>query len=60
MPMYNLIELRDNYVVVSLWQYHKDVPDDNITDSKSFKFKARIARRTPPDSNKKHIEIAVL
>ena len=30
-PMYNLIEYGDNFskISVSLWQYYKDVPDNN-------------------------------
>ena len=36
MPMYNLIEYSDNYSKTSgrLWQYYKDNPNDNLTDSK--------------------------
>ena len=39
MPMYNLIEYSDNYSKTSgsLWQYYKDDPNDNITQSESFK-----------------------
>ena len=35
MPMYNLIEYSDNYSKTSgsLWQYYKDEPNDNLTDS---------------------------
>ena len=35
MPMYNLIEYSDNYSKTSgsLWQYYKDDPNNNITDS---------------------------
>ena len=34
--MYNLIEYRDNYSKTpgSLWQYYRDDPNDNLTDSK--------------------------
>ena len=41
MPMYNLIEYSDNYSKTSgsLWQYYKDDPNDNFTDSESFKSK---------------------
>ena len=41
MPMYNLIEYSDNYSKTSgsLWQYHKDDPNDNIENSESFKHK---------------------
>ena len=39
MPMYNLIEYSDNYSKTSgsLWQYYKDDPNDNMTQSGSFK-----------------------
>ena len=39
--MYNLIEYSDNYSYTSgsLWQYYKDDPNDNLTDSESFKLK---------------------
>ena len=39
MPMYNLVEYSDNYSKTpeSLWQYYKDDPNDNITQSESFK-----------------------
>ena len=35
MPMYNLIEYSDNYPKTSgsLWQYYKDHPNDNTTQS---------------------------
>ena len=41
MPMYNLLEYSDNYLKTagSLWQYYKDDPNDNLTDSESFKSK---------------------
>ena len=36
MPMYNLIEYSNNYSKTSgsLWQYYKDDPNNNLTDSK--------------------------
>ena len=39
MPMYNLIEYSENYSKTSgsFWQYYKDEPNDNSTDSESFK-----------------------
>ena len=39
MPMYNLIEYSDNYSKTSgrLCQYYRDEPNDNLTDSESFK-----------------------
>ena len=54
MPMYDLIEYSDNYSKISgsLWQYYKDEPNDNLTDSESFKSKIN-----PDDSNIKDIEI---
>ena len=41
MPMYNLIEYSDNYSKTSgsLWQYYRDQPNDNLTNSESFKSK---------------------
>ena len=61
MLMYNLIECSDNYskTSVSLSQYYKDYPNDNITDSKSFKFKVKITGKTPEDGNTKNFEIIV-
>ena len=61
MPMYNLIEYSDDYSETSgiLWQYYKDVPIDNLTDSESFKSKLKITRNTPADDNTKGIEIIV-
>ena len=47
MPMYNLIEYSVNYSKTSgsLWQYYKDDPNDNLTDSKSFKYKVKITEK---------------
>ena len=61
MPMYNLIEYSDNYSKTSgsLWQYYRDDPNDNITQSESFKFKIKITGRTPAAGNTKDVEIAV-
>ena len=49
MPMYNLIEYHDNYskTSASLWQYYKDDPNDNMTQSESFKSKMRITGKNP-------------
>ena len=57
MPMYNLIEYSDNYskTSASLWQYYKDDPNDNLTDSKSFKSKVKTTGNTPA----KDVEIIV-
>ena len=59
MPMYNLIECRDNYSKASgsLWQYYNDEPNDNVTDYESFKSKIKIAGNTPADSHTKNVEI---
>ena len=64
MPMYNLIEYSDNYAKTtgSLWQYFRDEPvddDDDIEDSKSFKYKTKITGKTPNDDNEKDVEIMV-
>ena len=63
MPMYNLIEYGNNYSKTSgtLWQYYRDEPSHNITESESFKFKVNLTEKTPEaDNNKKDDEIAVL
>ena len=64
MQMYNLIEYSDNYSKTSgsLWQYYKDDPNDNITDSESFKFKkitGKITGKTPAANNTKDVEMIV-
>ena len=53
MPMYNLIEYRDNYSDTSrnLWQLKRDqVPDNNVDltvdNSQKFKYKAALVRET--------------
>ena len=59
--MYNLIEYSDNYSKRSgsLWQYYKDDPNDNITQSESFKYKIKIIGKTPAAGNTKDVEMAV-
>ena len=59
MLMYNLIEYSDNYSKASgsLWQYYKADPNDNLTQSESFKFKVKITGRTTDDGNTKDVEI---
>ena len=61
MPMYNLIEYSDNHskTSVSLWQYYKGDPKDNIADSESFKSKVKITGKTPAAVNTKDVEIIV-
>ena len=61
MPMYNLIEYSENYSKTSwsLWQYYRDDPNNNLTDSESFKSKVKITGNTPADGNTKDVEIMV-
>ena len=61
MPMYNLIEYSDNYSKTSgsLWKYYKGDPNDNLTDSESFKSKVKITGKTPNNGNTKDVEIIV-
>ena len=61
MPMYNLLEYSDNYSKTSgsLWQYYKDDPNDNLTDSESCKSKVKITGSTPAAGNTKDVEIIV-
>ena len=61
MSMYNLIEYSGKYSKssVSLWQYYKDDPNDNIKQSESFKSKIKITGKTPAAGNTKDVEIIV-
>ena len=61
MPMYNLTEYSDNYskISVCLWQYYKYDPNDNLENSKSFKYKVKITGNTLVDGNMKDVEILV-
>ena len=61
MPIYNLIEYIDNYLKTcgSLWQYYKDEPNDNLTDSESFKSKIKVTGNTPVGGHIKSVEIIV-
>ena len=61
MPMYNFIEYSDKYWKTSgsLWQYYKNDPNDNITQSELFKSKIKITEKTPADGNAKDVEIIV-
>ena len=53
--------MSDNYSKTSgnLWQYYKDVPDNNLADSESFKCKVKITSNTPAEGNTKDVEIIV-
>ena len=46
MPMHNLIEYSDNCSKTSesLWQYYKDEPNDNLTDSELITSKINIGK----------------
>ena len=59
--MYNLTEYSDNYSKTSgrLWQYYMDDPNDNLTDTKSFKSNRKITGNTPNNGNTKDVEIIV-
>ena len=63
MPMYNLIECKDNYAKTtgSLWQFFRDEPvaDDDIEETESFKSKKKITGKTRSNDNKKDVEIMV-
>ena len=61
MLMYNLIECSSNYSKTSrsLWQCYRDDPNDNLTDSESFKSKIKITGKTPNNGNTKDVEILV-
>ena len=57
--MFNLIEYSDSYSKTSgsFWQYYKNDPNDNITQSESFKSKIKITGKTPAAGNTKNLEI---
>ena len=61
MPICNLIEYSDNYSKTSgcLWQYYRDEPNDNLTDSGSFKSEIKTKGKTPNNDNTKDVEIIV-
>ena len=60
-PKYNLIEYSENYLKTSgsLWQDYRDDPNNNITESESFKYKIKITAKTPAAGNIKDVETAV-
>ena len=61
MPMYDLIEYSGNYTTPSgnLWQYYKDEPNYNLTNSESLKSKIKIIGNAPVDGNTKYVKIIV-
>ena len=42
-----------------MWQYYRDDPNDNITQSVSFEYKIRITGKFPVAGNTKDVKIAV-
>ena len=42
-----------------MWQYYRDDPNDNITQSGSFNYKIKITGKTPAAGNTKDVETAV-
>ena len=58
MPMYNLIEHSNIYSKTSgsLWQCYIDDPNDNITQSESFKLKIKTTAKSPVAGNTKNVE----
>ena len=61
MPMYNFIEYIKNYSKTSgtLWNYHKDISTDPITNSESFKYKTNITGKTGNNGNTKEFEFSL-
>ena len=55
MAMHHLIEYYDNdsKFLGKLWQYYKADLNDNLSNSKSFSFKAKITGKTPNNDSKK-------
>ena len=54
MSMYNLLEYSKNYrkTTGSLWNYYRDQPSNPLsTNSESFKYKANIVGKTPPNND---------
>ena len=56
--MYNLIEYSDHYSKTSgsLWQYYRNEPNDNLTNSESFNSKIKITGKTHAAGNEKDVE----
>ena len=59
--MHDLIKYSNNYSKTSgsLWQYHRDDPNDDTTHPESFKHKIKITGKIPAGGNKKDVEIAM-
>ena len=52
-PIYDLIEYSDNHSKESgvLWQYYRDEPNANTTESEPFKYKSKKIGKTPDADN---------
>ena len=59
MPMYNLLEYSKKYSKKSgnLQQYFRGEPHNPITDSESYKFKAKITGSTSNNASSKNAEM---
>ena len=59
--MYNILEYSNNYgkISASLWQYCRDLPDNDIANSESFKVKSLLISNTGNDGTV-NVEILVL
>ena len=60
--MYSLIEYSGNYpkkTSGTLWKYYRNEPNDNSTDSESFKSKIKVRENTPAGYNTKDVELIV-
>ena len=42
-----------------MWQYYRDDPNNNVTESESFKYKNNITGKDPTPGNKKDVNIVV-
>ena len=42
-----------------MWQYYRDDPNDNVTESESFKYKTKITRKTRDAGNTKKDKISL-
>ena len=42
-----------------MWQYYRDEPNDNLTDSQSFRSKIKVTGKTPAVGNGKDVEMMV-
>ena len=58
--MYNLLEYSKNYAKTSgtLWNYSKDISNDPITNSESFKYK-KVLQETTNDRDIRKVKFSV-